>query len=116
VDRAHRLTRGADYRHVRTVGKSWSEPLAVVQAAPRDGATRIGLVVGKRIGKAHDRNKAKRRLRAICCRWLPNLKVGYDIVCIARSGIPIAEYTQLESAMERLFTRASLVGVAATRQ
>jgi ribonuclease P protein component len=84
----------------------------VVQTAPRDGDTRIGLVVGKRIGKAHERNKVKRRLRAVCHRWLPTLKSGYDVVCIARGGVQTADYAHLEAAIGRLFVRAGLVALA----
>lgn len=53
----------------------------------RLGRNRLGLTCGKTIGKAVQRNRAKRLMRESYRLLGGNLKQGYDIVIIARTRI-----------------------------
>ena len=86
--------------------------MVLLQVAAHAGNIRFGMVVSKRVGKAHDRNKAKRRLRTICRQWLPRLRDSYDIVLVARPGAATVEFAQLEVAVGALFRRAGLLSTA----
>lgn len=66
---------------------------------------RFGFSIGKRIGKAHKRNKIKRRLKEICRlngNWFND---GYDYVFIARKGIEKLTFEKLADGMENLAYR-----------
>lgn len=69
-------------------------------AAPGEaGAVRVGLVVGRRVGNAVDRNRAKRRIRHALTEI--SLEQGMDYVIIADREVLD---TPFESLVERLST------------
>ena len=82
----------------------------VVQARARgdDSAlVRVGFTATKRIGGAVQRNRAKRRMREVARRILPEVATpGTDYVIIARTGVITRDWTRLlddvKSALLRL--------------
>ena len=102
------LTKRAQYTLVYNEGRSWVSSLLVMKALP-NGLTfsRYGFSVSRQVGKAVDRNKAKRRLREIL-RVTP-LKQGWDVVFIARPPAATASYTGLKKATVGLLSRARLL-------
>ncbi len=89
-------------------GRAYSSGVVVLRALPNglDG-TRLGLVVGKRVGGAVERNRVKRRIRQIV-----NSRAilrGWDVVVVARSGIESAEYQDVERELVRLLDKAGLL-------
>jgi ribonuclease P protein component len=71
--------------------------------------SRYGFSVSKRVGKAVTRNRVKRLLREIL-RAL-SVKLGWDIVFIARRAAATADYSTLKSSVEGLLSKASLLEV-----
>jgi len=51
------------------------------------GYSRIGIVVKRRFGKAHDRNRIKRWIREIYRRWKMEFPEGYDYVFLTRKKL-----------------------------
>lgn len=109
MDREHRLTRDADFKRVRQDGRSWAHPLLVLRAAPGFEATRFGMIVSKKVGKAHDRNRVRRRLREICRAYIPCLRAGFDVVLIARPMAAAGEFGEVRAAVGELLGRARLL-------
>lgn len=72
--------------------------------------SRLGLVVGKKVGGAVERNRAKRRIRQIV--GIRALTPGWDLVVIARSGIQSAEYRDVERELRELLDRAGLLSAS----
>lgn len=107
--RSQRLQRPEQFQRVRRDGKSWSHPLFIMNAVRnRVGRTRCGFVVGKQFGKAHDRNRAKRRTREAVRRLYTNITPGYDLVFVVRTSSVHATFPDLQQAIVDLLKRAGL--------
>jgi len=70
-----------------------------------DGATgaRIGLTVGKPMGKAVDRNRIKRRMREAIRRNLPALQTPVDIILHPRRSVLDLEFGALDREVAQVF-------------
>ena len=64
---------------------------------------RVGLTVPKALGKAVDRNRIKRRLRATVRRALPLLTAPVDVVLHPRRSVLEAEFSVLEREVGVIF-------------
>ena len=67
--------------------------VTVIAAAGEPGATHIGVVVGRKVGNAVTRNRAKRRIRAAAARL--DLPAGVDIVVLASETVNDAPFESL---------------------
>ena len=83
--------------------------LLVLYARPnRLQANRVGLTVSKKLGKAHVRNRVRRRLREIYRLNEELFTPGWDIVVVARSGAVDAPFDKLT---ERYLSLARKAGI-----
>ena len=64
----------------------------------RTQSNRVGITVSKKLGKAHVRNRVRRRLREIFRLNQSGLAQGYDMILVARTRAVGAEYRELERA------------------
>ena len=98
-----------DFRHVREHGRSWAHPLLILGVAPnRLKSFRYGIVVGRALGGAVQRNRAKRRVREAVRLATPHILPGWDLVFVIRAGAGTAEWHNLQQAVQILLKRASL--------
>ena len=72
----------------------------LVLYARRNGSeqNRVGITVGKKLGKAHIRNRVRRRLREIYRLHEDAFQPGWDIVVVARSKSVNASFQSLTRA------------------
>ncbi|CAN5872712.1 ribonuclease P protein component [soil metagenome] len=90
----HTLTSSADFRRVLGSGRrSGRAGLTVVKAPGSAPFPRVGLVVGRKVGNAVRRNRAKRRLRHALTST--PLEQGMDYVIIAGPQVVDAPFTDL---------------------
>ncbi len=89
-----RLSRSGEFDRVYRDGDSRANRFLVVYSFPREdpgaGDLRLGISVGRKVGKAVTRNKVKRRLRDAFWSLVetsPQLAAGLDFVIVARPGI-----------------------------
>ena len=70
---------------------------------------RVGITVGKKLGKAVVRNRARRVMRAALCEVMPQDVGPYDVVLVARGATPRLKSTQLVPVMRKLLKKAGLI-------
>ena len=75
----------------------------------RTDTNRVGITVGKKLGKAHIRNRARRRLREVYRLNEGLLTPGWDIVIVARSKSVEAEFAKLTRSFLTLARKAGLL-------
>ena len=83
--------------------------LTLYRGRRSEGTPRLGFVVSKKVaGKAHDRNRVKRRLRAICLPLLPRLG-SCDLILVVRTPALALEFAELQVAVVQLFQQAGVL-------
>ena len=109
MKRAQRLRRPADFRRVRELApRGIPHPLLVMYVAPNDlGATRVGITVSGRVGKAVVRNRVRRRLREAIRLRFEQLPPSADIVITARPVSAAASWIDLNIALDTVLQRAT---------
>ncbi|WP_322507607.1 ribonuclease P protein component [Anaerolinea sp.] len=112
MKRRFRLRHRSDFERVRRAGKTIPHPLVLFVVAPNSLDTvRIGVVAGRVVGSAVQRNRAKRWLRASLQEFLPTLPPGWDLVVFARRPIIEAGFWKTRAAVEESLKRAVLLPV-----
>lgn len=116
LPRRNRLHRPAEVQRVRQYGQAWRHPLAILLACPATAddpeataPARFGFVASRRVGNAVARNRAKRLLREAVRQNLGELTPGWDCVVIARQATPAASFSEVETAVRQLLSRARLL-------
>ncbi|HBX23906.1 MAG TPA: ribonuclease P protein component [Desulfotomaculum sp.] len=100
------LKKNKEYRKVYQRGPSMANRYLVVFCLPNSFTYwRLGFSIGKKIGKAFQRNRIKRRLKEICRINNQWFKSGYDYIFIARKGIENQPFIKLEESVENITYR-----------
>jgi ribonuclease P protein component len=109
--RGVRLRRHGDYvkayaasRKRQSASMSWFLAPRAVDAA---SAARVGLTVGKVLGKAHERNRIKRRMREALRRHVNLLPAGCDLIFHPRRSVLTLEFAKLEAEIVRILKQAT---------
>ena len=75
----------------------------------RTEGNRVGITVGKKLGKAHIRNRTRRRIREIYRLKEELFQSGWDIVVVARTKAVDAEFARLTKSYLSLAKKAGLL-------
>ncbi len=109
MDRRRRLTDPDRFRQVREAGASFSHPLLILCVLPNDlGVARAGFTASRRVGKAVERNRARRRMREAVRQMWDLVEPGWDMVWIARPAVNQARFAEVQAACSRLLVRAGI--------
>jgi ribonuclease P protein component len=124
-----RLRKHADYQRAyatsrkrQSASMSWflapqpaplncDDPAAEIKTGPR-----VGLTVGKVLGKAHDRNRIKRRMREALRRHVDLLPCDSDLILHPRRAVLTLEFAKLEAEVVRILTQANAEAARMTAQ
>ncbi len=124
-----RLTKHADYQRAyaasrkhQSASMSWFLAPQTLASAPFESPAgpRIGLTAGKVMGKAHERNRIKRRMREVLRRHVELLPPRCDLILHPRRTVLTLEFRKLEAEIVRILQQATaeaarMVSQAATR-
>ncbi|MDE3104819.1 MAG: ribonuclease P protein component [Acidobacteriota bacterium] len=111
---ALRLRKHADYQRVYAASrKQFARQIAYFCALRSDAAAetdgpRIGLTVGKVMGKAVDRNRIKRRLRECVRRHAALLRAPVDVILHPRRSVLTLEFSVLDQEVAQVFRAVQL--------
>jgi ribonuclease P protein component len=110
-----RLRKHADYQRAYAGGRkrqsssmSWflaPQPTSGY-AAEHLAGPRVGLTAGKVMGKAHERNRIKRRMREALRRHVEVLPAGCDLILHPRRTVLTMEFSKLEAEIVRILQQA----------
>jgi ribonuclease P protein component len=81
------LNQNRDFRRLYRRKAASGHVLVTYAAKNRTGKIRVGITTSKKIGKAHERNRARRVIREAFRILMPSLcqNTGWDIVFVART-------------------------------
>jgi ribonuclease P protein component len=95
---------------VRQFGLSYAHPFIVLIVHQNEAENqRCGIVAGKSCGNAIQRNRAKRRIRAIVNELMPLIQPGWDVLFIARRPINSVKYDELQNSIMMLLRKANVI-------
>jgi len=84
---------------------------AALPAGPR-----VGLTAGKVLGKAHERNRIKRRMREALRRHVDMLPAGFDLIMHPRRFVLTLEFAKLEAEIVRILHQAQAEAVRMSQE
>jgi ribonuclease P protein component len=107
-----RLRKHADYQRAYQASRKHFSPSMTWFLARRDGEhratpARVGLTAGKVLGKAHERNRIKRRMRELVQKHFGELPAGIDVILHPRRQVMTMDFGKLESEILRIFRQAA---------
>jgi len=108
---AVRLRKHSDFQRAYAAARKRQSASMSWFLAPRIGesepaSARVGLTASKVLGKAHERNRIKRRMREALRRHLDLLPHGVDLILHPRRVVLTIEFTKLEAEIVRILTQA----------
>jgi ribonuclease P protein component len=110
-----RLRKHADYQRAYAGSRKRSSASMSWFLAPQSPAypgaelppgPRVGLTAGKVMGKAHERNRLKRRMREALRRHIDLLPTGFDLIFHPRRTVLTIEFMKLEAEIVRILQQA----------
>ncbi len=116
-----RLSKHADYQRAyaasrkrQSASMSW---FLAPQPAGGDSPAgpRVGLTVGKVLGKAHERNRIKRRMREALRRHVDLLPAGCDLILHPRRAVLTLDFKKLEAEIVRILNQAKAEAAGMTK-
>ena len=110
-----RLKKHADYQRAYAASRkrhsasmSWflARQTPAYAGAALPAWPRVGLTAGKVLGKAHERNRIKRRMREALRRHVELLPEGFDLILHPRRIVLALEFAKLEAEIVRILHQA----------
>jgi len=113
-----RLRKHADYQRVYKATRKQFSASMTWFLAPREmppasqedvsgSIPRVGITAGKVLGKAHERNRIKRRIRELIRRHLHELPAGVDLILHPRRSVMTMDFVKLQAEILRIFRQAA---------
>ena len=111
MKKRQRVKKNEDIQLVFKKGKSFANRQFVIYCLPKEGQAefRIGLSVGKKIGKAVTRVQVKRYIRQVFLELKDQLKHDMDYVIIARIPAATLDFHETKKSLEHVLKIAKVL-------
>ena len=104
------LRRGADIERAKRTGKRVScSYFNLVVAASHEESSKVAIVVGRKLGNAVIRNRAKRRFRALARATEGQLGPHRHLIVFPRTASLSASFSDLQRIWRELLERESII-------
>ncbi|SKC88877.1 ribonuclease P protein component [Maledivibacter halophilus] len=104
-----RLKKNTDFKNVYKKGKSFADKFVVIYLCKNfSNVTRVGFTASKKVGNSVKRNRARRLMKESFRNNSRDIKIGYDIVFIARVAINDADYYDVEKSIRRVMKKSKI--------
>lgn len=104
------LKENREFRRAYTRGRSYVSPDLVTYIIKNNtNNLRIGITTGKKIGKAVERNRSKRIIRAAYSELCDRIRPGFDLVFVARGKTPYRKSSDILRSMRKHLREAGLL-------
>ena len=119
-----RLRKHADYQRAYAASRKRQSTSMSWFMAPQNAdadrqspsGPRVGLTAGKVLGKAHERNRIKRRMREALRRHVGLIPAGFDLILHPRRTVLTIEFAKLEAEVVRILEQANNEAARAVAQ
>jgi ribonuclease P protein component len=110
VNRKFRLTKSADFKKVKDSGSVFFHPIVKMAVLKNElPHSRFAVITSKIIGNAVERNRCKRRMRAVLNLLKSECEPGWDVILIIRKNFIRSNISEIQAAVENLFIQAGLL-------
>ena len=112
LPRPERMLAQRDFQRVYRRGRVYPSPLVILYVLPLEEGSvpwsgpRVGFVASKKVGKAHDRNHAKRRIREAYRLLAQRQGPPVMMVWVTRGAAVAAGYSQIRETVGTLLQAA----------
>ena len=109
--KSFRLTQQKEFKKTYKIGKSASSSLFILKFVPNQKKTNCyAVVVSNKVSKkAVQRNKIRRQVKNWLKKKQTSLKTNFNIIIIAKPKAITADYSQIEEALQKLFSSRNLL-------
>ena len=103
-----RLKRRADFSQVIKRGRTYGDRYLVlfVLSVPHGEVTRVGFATQRNVGSAVNRNRVKRRLRALYRPYAASVIFSGDLIFLGKKSMIDAPWVDLERSVRRVLRQA----------
>ena len=111
MNKRQRIKKNEEFQKVFKKGKSFANRQFVVYCLKKEDqiAFRIGLSVGKKVGKAVTRNQVKRYVRQTFLELKDDVRHDMDYVIIARNPAATLDFHETKKSLEHVLKIAKVV-------
>ncbi|MFZ5968719.1 MAG: ribonuclease P protein component [Bacillota bacterium] len=105
-----KLRKNTEFKRVYDKGTSIANRhLVLFSLKNKEGYNRVGFSASKKVGNSVVRNRARRLMKESFRLSVDKIKVGYDMVFLARVNIKNATYSDVEKSMMDLLRKSKLL-------
>ncbi len=107
-----RMRSQGEFSRVRKEGKSFAGKYLVLGVLPDPAlgdSIRFGVILTKRVGKAHERNLVRRRVKGLLSSYGARIRPGHWLVFVARKASVHCSFSQLRHDWLRLGREAGIL-------